>query len=79
MANTTKAPVKGKVVANLASADGTIFAVSREGWIQTYLCRSGELKSTASSGKRLESTPLLTADSMYVGSVEGQLMAYSLF
>lgn len=73
-----KSAVRGRVTAGLSTSGNTVQVVSREGLIQAFNSRSGELKWQLETGRRLEAPPLVTHESLYVGTVEGELMACSL-
>lgn len=72
-----KGAVRGKVQANLVTAPGSVLAVSKEGWMQCFALKSGELQWQKNLGKHVESHPLLTSKMMFLGTMEGDLVAYT--
>lgn len=73
-----KASVRGKVFANLVATRDLIIAVTHEGWLQAFDSGSGELRWQKDLGQCLESAPLLSTNRIFIGSVDGELKAYSL-
>lgn len=73
-----KAPVRGRVVANLVSFDGRVYVVSREGWVQCFDARTGEQKWQMDTKRRLEAAPLVSSDVLSLGTVDGDVLTYSL-
>ncbi len=73
-----KARVHGQVMTNLISNTGNLYVSTREGWLQCFNLRSGELRWQMNCEKRLESSPLIAARTIYVGAVSGELCAYAL-
>ncbi len=72
-----KGAVRGKVQANLVTAPGSVLAISKEGWMQCFALRSGELQWQKNLGKHVESHPLITSKMMFLGTIEGDLVAYT--
>lgn len=72
-----KGAVRGKVQANLVTAPGSVLAVSKEGWMQCFSLRGGELQWQKNIGKHVESHPLITSKMMFLGTIEGDVMAYT--
>jgi serine/threonine protein kinase/outer membrane protein assembly factor BamB len=74
-----KAALRGRVVADLVTHNGKVYATTREGYIQSFNAQNGEQRWQIKTHKRFESAPLLSADKLFVGSVEGELMAYGVY
>ncbi len=73
-----KSAVKGKVSADLCTYKGQIICASEDGWLQTFSASNGQLKWQTDISKRIQSPPMVSNNSLYVGTVEGELYAYSL-
>jgi outer membrane protein assembly factor BamB len=56
----------------------SIIAASREGWLQAFSTRSGELKWQKNCQRRLEATPQIVHDQLFAGTLEGELVAFAL-
>jgi serine/threonine protein kinase/outer membrane protein assembly factor BamB len=73
-----KSAVKGKVSADLCTYKGQIICASEDGWLQTFSAANGQMKWQTDISKRIQSPPMVSNNSLYVGTVEGELYAYSL-
>ncbi len=73
-----KAPVRGRVTGNLSQHGEGVCVVTREGWVQCFHVRTGEIKWQMDTKRRLESAPLITGDMLYLGTVDGDVLAYCL-
>lgn len=73
-----KAAIKGRTYASLVAIRGTVICVTREGWLSAYNSRTGELIWQKNSGHHFESAPLISGDTLFIGTVEGDLIAYAL-
>lgn len=73
-----KGALRGKVIANLVAVKDTVISVSREGWIQAFASQNGELRWQRDLGRSIESTPLVTSDRLYLCTIEGEVISYSL-
>ena len=72
-----KGALKGRVVASLVATRDTALTVTREGWVQAFAIANGECRWQKDLGRSLESPPLITSDHLYIGTVEGDVIAYS--
>jgi len=72
-----KGALRGKVLASVAATRDTAIVMGRDGWIQSFSVNNGEQLWQRDVGRSLESAPLLTADRLYFGTVEGDIVAYS--
>jgi outer membrane protein assembly factor BamB len=73
-----KAAVKGKVFADLCTYKGQIICANEDGWLQTFAAVNGQLKWQTDINKKIQSPPMVANNSLYVGTVEGELYAFSL-
>jgi serine/threonine protein kinase/outer membrane protein assembly factor BamB len=73
-----KAAVKGKVFADLCTYKGQIICANEDGWLQTFAAANGQLKWQTDINKKIQSPPMVANNSLYVGTVEGELYAFSL-
>lgn len=73
-----KAPLRGKVLADLVVSRGAVVAISQEGCIQCFSAASGELKWQMETSRNVESPPLVHSRMLYVGTIDGEVMAYAL-
>lgn len=73
-----KAAVRGKVSADLCTYKGQIICANEDGWLQTFAAANGQLKWQTDLDKRIQSPPMVANNSLYIGTIEGELYAYSL-
>jgi len=73
-----KSLVHGRVMGNLTLAGPSVCLVTREGWIQAFDHKTGNIRWQFPCMKRLESAPLVTPQMLLVGTVEGELMAFAV-
>jgi len=73
-----KGAVRGTTLANLLTVRDSILTVTREGWMQAFSATTGELKWQRDLARCVESTPLVTSSMLFVPTVEGDVLAYSL-
>jgi outer membrane protein assembly factor BamB len=73
-----KAALHGRVVANLALCGPAVYAVTLEGSIQAIDHKTGTTRWQINSEERLESSPLVMPRMLYVGTVGGEILAYTL-
>ncbi len=72
-----KKPLKKPMLANLVSANGMVYVVTGSD-LWCFHAQSGELEWQLPLNKQVESPVLVAADWLFTGSVEGDLLAYSL-
>lgn len=72
-----KGALHGKTVANLVVDKELVLAATHEGWLQAFSTRNGELKWEKDCERSIESAPLVVNDKIYLGTVEGDIVAYS--
>jgi serine/threonine protein kinase len=73
-----KGAVRGTTIANLVSSRTSVLTVTREGWMQAFQATSGEMKWQRDLARCVETTPLITSSMLFVPTVEGDVLAYSL-
>ncbi|MBY0548091.1 MAG: PQQ-binding-like beta-propeller repeat protein [Candidatus Obscuribacterales bacterium] len=67
----------GEVVSGVVSITGSLYLACRNGYLQCFNARSGDLKWYAHLDAQLEGPPLSTSQAIYVGTVDGDLLALS--
>ncbi len=65
----------GDVLAGLVSITGSLYVACRNGVLQCFNARTGELKWYTKLDTQLEGPPLATSQAIYVGTVSGELLA----
>lgn len=73
-----KAALKGRVSADLCTYKGKIICATEDGWLQTFSASTGQLKWQTDISRKIQSPPMVANNTLYVGTVEGELFAYSL-
>lgn len=73
-----KAALKGRVSADLCTYKGQIICATEDGWLQTFNAANGQLKWQSDMSRKVQAPPLVAGNSLYVGTIEGELFAYSL-
>lgn len=72
-----KAAVRGRLLANLTASSDEIYACTRVGNLCAYSARTGKPTWAINCQKKVESAPLITGTSIYIGTIEGDLLAYT--
>lgn len=67
----------GEVVSGVVSITGSLYLACRNGYLQCFNARSGDLKWFTHLDAQLEGPPLSTSQAIYVGTVDGDLLALS--
>ncbi len=73
-----KSALRGRIFSNPVSFSGRIYVVTREGWVQCFDALTGELNWQMDTSRRLEATPMVNSSLLCIGTVDGDLLAYSL-
>ncbi len=71
-----KAQTKGISLADITGLEKSILIVTRQGWLQNFL--SGEVLWQRELGRCVESAPLVSQNMLFIPTVEGDILAYTL-
>lgn len=69
------APTAGDVVSGLVSIMGSLYVATRNGYLQCFNARTGDIKWFMHLDAQLEGPPVPTSQAIYVGTVGGDLIA----
>lgn len=73
-----KAALKGSPACPLETSGTSVLALSKDGWLQIIDTANGAVKAQAFLHKQIEAPPLIAANRLYVGAVDGTLSCFEL-